>query len=130
MKRRALVTLVALVVVYLAGGAIAQAQSISADVAFPFVAGGKDLAAGKYTVEISPAGPVSLSGPNGVRVVMPVVTSLARHPQDQNAGFVFDKQNGKSILSEVWFPGREGMLLVATAGPHEHAIVPTAAAKK
>jgi hypothetical protein len=130
MNRRVFVTLVAFAVVYFAGGAIAQAQSLSTDVAFAFSAGGKDMPAGKYTVEQSAAGPVALSGPNGVRVVMPVITSLARHPQDQDAGLVFDKKDGKSILSEVWFPNREGLLLSATAGPHEHAIVSTVAPKK
>ena len=130
MKSRVFVTLVALVVVSLAGSAIAQAQSISGNVAFPFTAGGKEMPAGKYTIELLPAGPVSLSGPNGVRVVMPVLTSLARHPQDQNSGFVFDKKDGKSVLSEVWFAGHDGMLLVATSEPHQHAIVSTPEAKK
>ena len=130
MKRRVFVTLIALVVVYLSGAAIAQAQSVTADVAFPFVAAGKDVAAGKYSVETTPAGPLVLTGSGGVRILMPIVTTLARHPQDQQAGFVFDKTTGKNVLSEVWMPGRDGMLLVATTEPHQHAIVEAPAAKK
>jgi hypothetical protein len=129
-KRRVFVTLVALVVVYLSGAAIAQAQSITGDVAFAFVAAGKDMPAGKYTVETSAAGPMVLKGPDSVRVMMPVVTTLARHPQDQQSGFVFDKTSGKNILSEVWMPGQDGALLVATSTPHQHAVVAVSTPKK
>jgi hypothetical protein len=129
-KRRVFVTLVALVVVYLSGAAMAQAQSITGEVAFPFVAAGKDVAAGKYTVERTAAGPMVLTGSGGVRIMMPVVTTLARHPQDQQAGFVFDKTSGKNILSEVWLPGHDGLLLVATSEPHQHAIVAVEPPKK
>ena len=130
MKRREFVTLVALVVVCLSGAAIAQVRSVAGEIAFPFVAAGKDVAPGKYSVEMTPAGPLVLTGTGGVRILMPVITTLARHPQDQQAGFVFDKTTGKSILSEVWMPGRDGMLLVATTEPHQHAIVEAPAAKK
>ena len=130
MKRRVLVTLVALVVVYLSGAALAQAQSISADVAFPFVAGGKNMAAGKYTIETSSAGPLMLKGSDSSRVTMPVITWLARHSQDQQAGLVFDQTSGKNVLSEVWMPGHDGMLLVATTEPHHHAIVAVPDPKK
>ncbi|MCX6550094.1 MAG: hypothetical protein NTY02_03630 [Acidobacteria bacterium] len=130
MNRRVFVTLVALVVAYLAGGSVAYAQKISADVAFPFVAAGKDVAAGMYSVEVTAAGPLVLTGQSGLRIVLPIITSLARHAQDQESGFVFDKDSGKSVLSEVWMPGKDGMLVVATTKAHEHAVVPAAAPKK
>jgi hypothetical protein len=129
-KRRVFATFVALVVVYLAGAGMAQAQSISGEVAFPFVAAGKDLAAGKYTIAMTAAGPMMLTGPDGARIMMPVITTLARHPQDQQSGFVFDKTSGKSILSEVWMPGHDGSLLVATSEPHQHAVVAVSTPKK
>jgi hypothetical protein len=130
LKRRVSVTLVALAVVYLAGTTMAQAQTITGEVAFPFVAGGKDVPAGKYTVEKTLAGPMVLTGSGGVRIMMPIITTLARHAQDQQSGFVFDKTSGKSILSEIWMSGYDGLLLVTTSEPHQHAIVAVPTPKK
>jgi len=124
MKRRAFLTVAALVVAFVAGGAMAYAQAVTAEIGFPFVAGGKEMAAGKYTVETTtPTGPVLLRGPGATSGLMPVITTLGRHDLDQGAEFVFDKIDGKMVLSEVWMPGKDGFLLVATKVPHEHAVV-------
>ena len=123
MKHRVFVTIAALVVALAAGGAIAYAQTMTADISFPFVAGGKDMPAGKYTIEQLAAGPIVLKGATGTSGILPVITTLGRHDLDRDPEFVFDKVGGKLVLSEVWFPGKDGMLLVATKGPHEHAVV-------
>jgi len=123
MKRRAFVTIAAFVVAFVAGGAVAYAQSTSADIGFPFVAGGKGMAAGKYAVEVTATGQVSLTGPDRGRILMPVITLLGRHDRDTDPEFVFDKIDGKLVLSEVWIGGKDGFLLLATKGPHEHAVL-------
>ena len=124
MKRRAFLTVAALVVAFVAGGAMAYAQSVTAEIGFPFVAGGKQMAAGKYTVETTtPTGPVVLRGPAASTDLMSVITTLGRHDLDKGAEFVFDKIDGKLVLSEVWMPGKDGLLLLATKAPHEHAVV-------
>ena len=123
MKRRAFVTIAAFVVAFVAGGAVAYAQSTSADIGFPFVAGGKEMAAGKYAVEVTATGQVSLTGPDRGRILMPVITLLGRHDRDTDPEFVFDKIDGKLVLSEVWIGGKDGFLLLATKGPHEHAVL-------
>jgi hypothetical protein len=123
MKRRAFVTLAVFVVAFVVGGAVAYAQSTSADIGFPFVAGGKEMAAGKYAVEATASGQVSLTGPDRSRILMPVITLLGRHDKDTDSEFVFDKLDGKLVLSEVWISGRDGFLLLATKGPHEHAVL-------
>lgn len=126
MNRRVVLAFVALVAAFQLAGTAAYAQSpqrITAEIGFAFVAGGKDLPAGKYTVEVTPAGPVMISGPGGARAVMPVITTLGRHDQDPDTEFVFDKVDGKPVLSEVWMPKRDGLLLLATKGPHEHAVL-------
>jgi hypothetical protein len=126
MNRRAYLTFVALIMLLQLGGALAYAQTpqrIRAEIGFPFVAGGKELPAGAYTVEVTPAGPVMISGANGARALMPVITTLGRHDQDPDAEFVFDKVDGKSVLSELWMPKRDGLLLLATKGPHEHVVL-------
>jgi hypothetical protein len=130
MKRRAFVTIAAFVVAFVAGGAVAYAQSTSADIGFPFVAGGKEMAAGKYAVEVTATGQVSLTGPDRGRILMPVITLLGRHDRDTDPEFVFDKIDGKLVLSEVWIGGKDGFLLLATKGPHEHAVLGGSTPKK
>ena len=125
MKRRVFLTAVALVVAFVVGGAMAYAQNLSAEIGFPFVAGGKEMAAGKYTVRVTEDRErmVVLMGPGGLQVIMPVITTLGRHDQDPDAEFVFDKVDGKAVLSEVWMPRKDGLLLVASKGRLEHAVV-------
>ena len=123
MKLRAFVTIAAFVGAFAAGGAAAYAQTISADIAFPFVAGGKDMAPGKYSVEVTAAGQVSLSGPDRSRILLPIITMLGRHDRDAEPEFVFDKVGGKVLLSEVWMPGKDGCLLLITRESHEHVIM-------
>jgi hypothetical protein len=123
MSRRVFLTLAALVVMFELSGSMAYAQRISAEIGFPFVAGGKELAAGRYSVEVTPGGPVMLEGPDRGRIMLPVITTLGRHDQDADAEFVFDKVEGKVLLSEIWMPRKDGLLLLATKGPHEHAVV-------
>ena len=66
---------------------------------------------------------LQLTGPAGGRDFIPVITLLGRHDRDADAELVFDKVDGKAVLSEVWMPGKDGFLLVATKGPHSHAVV-------
>jgi len=123
MNRRAVLATLALVMAFHIGGAVASAQTISAQVDFPFVVAGKDMPAGKFSVEIPANGPLVFHGPDKSRIIMTFVTTLGRHDRDSDAEFVFDKVGGKLILSEVWAPNKDGLLLVATSERHEHAVV-------
>lgn len=123
MKRRVSLTIAAFVVVSLLGGSAVFAQGFTAEIGFSFVAGGKNMPAGKYTVELTAGGPVVLVGPDGARSTMPVVTTLARLAPEKNPRIVFDKLGSESRLSEVWIPGKDGLLLVATSEPHVHAVI-------
>ena len=123
MRRQVSATAVAFVVAFAMGGAMAHAQSVSAEITFPFAAGGKEMAAGKYSVDVAADFRLRLTGPAGERVFLPVITLLGRHDKDADAELVFDKVGGKTLLSEVWMPGRDGYLLVATKAPHDHAVV-------
>ena len=123
MKTRVFVTIVALVVAFAAGSTMAYAQKFTAEIGFPFVAGGKDMAAGKYTVEVaSTNATVLFRGPTDV-AYLPIITALGRHDLDKDPEFVFDKIGGKFMLSEIWVPGKDGYLVLATKSPHEHAVV-------
>ena len=123
MKRRLFLTIVALAIALHAGGAAAYAQNINAEIGFPFIANGQNMPAGKYSVEVSARGPVLLTGPDMKRVILPVITTLGRHDKDADPEFVFDKVDGKLALSEIWPPGADGFLILATKGRHEHAVV-------
>ena len=54
---------------------------------------------------------------------MSVITLLGRHDKDMDPEFVFDKVGGKLLLSEIWGPGMDGVLVLATSGPHQHAVL-------
>jgi len=123
MKRRVFMTVAALVVAFVVGGPLAYGQSANAEIGFPFVAGGKEMAAGKYAVVVTANWQVSLTGPDGRTMLMSAITLLGRHDKDPDPEFVFDKIDGKSVLSEVWLPGKDGLLLLATKGPHDHAVL-------
>ena len=124
MKRRVTITAVALLVAFVMSGAMAYAGRISVDIPFPFLAGGKDWPAGKYTIDVLPNGRVQLTGPGGNQVFLPsVITMLGRHDRDADPELVFDKVDGKACLSEVWEPGKDGLLLLASKGTHDHLVV-------
>jgi hypothetical protein len=124
LKRRVIVTAAALVVAFIMGGAMAYAQGAVAEIGFPFTAAGKEMPAGKYSVNVAANfQEVQLTAPDRSRVIMAVLTVLGRHDKDTDPEFVFDKVDGKLVLSEVWLPGQDGLLLVATKGPHSHAVV-------
>jgi hypothetical protein len=123
MKRRAVLTLLALIVALHVGGALAYAQTTNAEIGFPFIANGQNMAAGKYSIEVAVRGPVTLTGPDRKSIFLPVITMLGRHDKDADPEFVFDKVDGKVELSEIWPSGKDGFLVLATKGPHEHAVI-------
>ena len=117
------ILLPAITAIVLVSGGLAYAQRSTVDITFPFVAGDRPLAAGKYTLDTSVRGSISISGPGG-KVSMIVLTRLGRHDRDQDAELVFDKTDGQARLSEIWPAGNEdGYLVLATKGEHEHAVV-------
>ena len=119
MKRRLMVTLGVFAAVSLV---LAYAQTINFQVDFSFSAAGKAFPPGKYTLEIQEPESIVLSGPGG-RVIMPVVTRLALLYNASKAQVAFDKVADKYFLSEVWYPGKDGYLILTSAPGHEHAIV-------
>ncbi len=125
MKRRFLFTVMAVVLTLVAGGTLAYAQTANVDITFAFTAGGKQFPAGKYTIEATGGGPLVLRSVSSttVSVLMPSITRLGRHDTDTDPELVFDKLPDGLYLSEVWFPGRDGYLLLGTKEQHEHRIL-------
>jgi hypothetical protein len=115
--------LVGAIVAAATGVAVAQAI-VQVDIGFAFVAGNQTMPAGKYTVEIGSVGTTRLVTFKGAKTaVLPVITRLGRHDNDKDPEIVFDKVDGKLLLSEVWLAGEDGYLLTSTKIEHGHFVV-------
>ncbi len=97
--------------------------SLSVNIPFSFVAKGKEMPAGHY--EIRAEGDetkLTIRGGNGL-VVVPVIERLA-DTGAKEPKIVFDKtEDGKSFLSEVHIPGRDGFLVGIAKGKETHVVV-------
>jgi len=133
MKSRSLASLVvaSVAVIALSASALAEAPAneIVTKVPFEFSAGDQSFPAGSYRLTILRKGgaqEVQIRGEKGeAPVTLVPVTRLARqHMGDApKSSLVFDKADGKHLLSEVWFPGSDGFLMRATKEEHEHDVV-------
>lgn len=100
-----------IVLLILAGGVWTQAQASSVNIGFAFVAGGKTLDAGTYTVDIASNGNVVLTPEKGgAAVEVPVVKRL-RNRNMPKAELVFDVVGSARFLAQVWLPGKDGCLV-------------------
>lgn len=125
MKKRIMLTVgfIAVLAVMLGYG---QPASIKAMIDFQFTAGGKVLPAGEYEFKRDTTAPMFRVQGEGKNFVMaPVVTRMAKemHTTPEDAHIVFDKVGDTYLLSEIWIPGEDGFLLLATKGAHEHKVV-------
>lgn len=120
----AIATLVAAFSGFATGATAQDTVRARVNIDFPFVAGGKDMPVGNYEFSVS-GGRAVVRATNGESrtVTMTVITRLGRHDTDTEAELVFDKADGKSILSELWFPGSDGYLIVHGSPDHEHKVV-------
>jgi len=105
-----------------ATAAFAQVSRVNVTLESAFVAAGKGMPAGDYVVEADSAKVTVSPKGKGSPVVMSVITRLGRHDHDSDAELVFDKVDGKLLLSEIWLPGADGYLVLVTAHEHDHAV--------
>lgn len=117
--------LAALFVAFVAVASPVHAQTrATVNIDFAFVAGGTDMEAGAYVLQAEPGKvTVGATTPKGKSVILPVLTRLGRHDADTQAELVFDRVDGKLSLSEVWFPERDGYLVLNTPREHEHRVL-------
>jgi hypothetical protein len=128
MKKASLIAAAVLVVLALTGStAFTQSsalRSANVKVDFPFVVNGGNLQAGAYLFQIDNDQVLvrSQTGP-GQGATIGVLTRLGRHDRDAELELVFDKVGGKYLLSEIWFPGEDGYLLLSTKEQHDHRVL-------
>jgi hypothetical protein len=118
----------------IAGSAVAHAQ-VTVTVPFKFEAGGKSFPPGEYSIDVKQNGAIGLrSAPNGVELVIPAKERLKqRTPAIDMPELVFDMVGNFEpsyseyvtdyLLSEVWLPGADGVIVVTTSGKHRHRTV-------
>ena len=125
---------IAIAVVVIAASMVVTAQMI-VDVPFKFEAGGKPFPPGQYSIDVKADGSIGLRPtPNGVEIV---IAAKERRKQParavQQPELVFDKVGNFEpsfseyvtdyLLSEVWLPGTDGIVVLTTSGKHDHQTV-------
>jgi len=111
MNGRFIRTTVILVALVLAGGAWAHAQPPVVKVGFPFLAAGRTLNAGSYSVELASSGNIVLTPEQGGPAVeVPQLKAISRRDV-KRAQLVFDVVGSARFLSEVWLSGNGGILV-------------------
>jgi cytochrome c2 len=115
-----LLTLLAAAAVYGQGSSLL----IRASVPFAFEAHGTQLPAGVYRFKIYPTShSLIISGAPGGDVRLPIITQLGGSSVFKDTGLVFDSYEGKHVLSEIWVPGEDGVLVSSTPKQHTHEFV-------
>jgi hypothetical protein len=107
MNRRRSHVLVIVAALILAGGAWAQAQAQAhrVKVDFPFVAAGKALTPGTYSVDVAPSGNVVLAAEGGASVELPDSRKLNDRKFDRTE-LMFDVVGSARFLAQVKLPGK------------------------
>ena len=99
-------------------------QTVQVEIPYDFNVASKVLPAGKYTLSVagSTLGVQSASG--GGVLHAPILTRLGGPTEFYRDGTrVFDKADGRRILSEVWMPGADGVLVHSTPSNHGHEVL-------
>lgn len=115
----------ALTVLLSAPSAFGQ-DTAKSNIPFAFQVSTKTLPAGEYTFTIDRFnGVVKVNGDKTGAEEM-IITAIIGRPYtgDPNEShIVFDKSGNQYILSEIWVPGEDGVLVHATKGPHTHHVI-------
>lgn len=115
---------VAVVLTAFAGYAWAQAQSSPVKIGFSFLAAGKIVSSGTYSIEPTSSGTVVLRDKRGqVAAELKPLKSLGLNGDTQEPKLVFILSSPMRVLSEIWLPGHEGYLVGTVTGSNQQQIV-------
>lgn len=126
MKHPVRIVAVMLALLITAGVSIASAQDVmTIATTFAFRVGTTTCQPGNY--ELRPNADfttITVTAPKGPAAMAGVMTRLAEpDPPASQGKVVFDKVGDVYYLSEIWIPGSDGYLLLATKEPHTHVKV-------
>ncbi len=104
-------------------GSLVYADSMVANVPFPFKAAGKEFPAGKYRIDAGlPSEDLTIRNEDtGKAAILPSAGRLSERGDE--ALLVFDKQGEQNYLSEIYIPGIDGFELKGASGKHTHVKV-------
>jgi mono/diheme cytochrome c family protein len=123
-KLRNLIT-ISLLTLFAVASAHGQGTSVvRANVPFAFEVHGTSLPAGSYQFRIRlDDRSLVISGAKTGDVRIQILTQLGGSAIFRDTGLVFDTFEGKHVLSELWIPGQDGLLLSTTSKQHTHELV-------
>jgi hypothetical protein len=124
MKKKKVFLSLGLVLFFASMSAFGQ-TTVKAKIDFPFTVEGKALPAGTYEFALQETGDVFRVMGEGKNVMAAVLTRLGGEMRLTPKGthLVFDHVGETYLLSEIWVPGDDGYMLLATKGPHGHKTV-------
>ncbi len=100
-----------------------QTQKMRVNIPFRFVLGSQTLPAGAYTFSVNNFG-LALQPDSGGQLHALIVTRLTGPTGFlQEGSLVFDKASAGPILSEVWIPGADGILLHSIPKNHSRDVL-------
>jgi hypothetical protein len=123
MNRRRFRALVVAAVLMLAGSAWAQAQAPGVDIDFKFIAAGKTLNAGTYTVDVAPNGNVVLTAAEGGASVEVPDTRKLNDRNFDRPELMFDVVGSARFLAQVKLPGKGHFVVGRQEGAQEQETV-------
>jgi len=141
MKRLIVLAIVTVASILVAGGTVAYAQG-TFKIPFKFEAGGKKFPPGEYWVAEKGDGQITLrQEASGKEVQIPFIKKLAQpEPPVVQPQLVFDMVGNFElsyteyvtdyVLTEVWLPGEDGLLVHTLKGAHQNKTVTGESAKK
>jgi len=106
MNRRVARSLVLVIALILAGAAWAQAQNPTVKIDFRFIAAGKTMNAGAYSVDIAPSGNVVLTAVDGGATVELPDTEKLNDRRFDRPELMFDVVGSAKFLAQVKLPGK------------------------
>jgi hypothetical protein len=97
--------------------------AVRTDVPYEFALGSRVLPAGTYTFSVTNVG-LQVRSANGEALHANILTRLGG-PADflRDGSLVFDKTDGHRVLSEVWIPGSDGILVHSLPKGHKHDLL-------
>jgi len=110
------------IMLFAIGSAYGQSTTVlRAHVPFKFEAHGISIPAGDYQFMLTTGRRyLSISGGQISEQRIRIITTLGGSSIFRDAGLVFENYGGKHILSELWIPGKQGVLVSSTPAAHKY----------
>jgi len=102
-----------------------QAQGVRVGIPYPFTVGTTTLPAGTYLINFSATtSMVAVQSPAGHQITQLIISRLSGPSEFlQEGSLVFEKTENSRILSEIWMPGTDGLLLHSVSKGNDRVVL-------